>query len=280
MAENPEVTNSNEDKELSDLLDSALKDFSSSQDKKDNAKSASSSTKEEEEDENLEGEWNEELIKTLTQCYNSDMMKMFSPGAPSMSEKDIGDAIKQIAGKTKSFSTPRTAPSDTGTLSASGQVFLNQDGGEMFPDFEETISQAVQELTQGLDKSKLNDVMAGGDPNAFFSSFNQNMMQCLLSKEVLHPALKEILDQFPDWLKNNKEKISAEDYRRYETQEKLISQVCGILEKEQDSDSNDVKNKRYEEVLELMIKLQDYGQPPVELVGEVNQVDPKNCVVM
>ncbi|XP_044764074.1 peroxisomal biogenesis factor 19 isoform X2 [Coccinella septempunctata] len=260
MAENPEVTNSNEDKELSDLLDSALKDFSSSQDKKDNAKSASSSTKEEEEDENLEGEWNEELIKTLTQCYNSDMMKMFSPGAPSMSEKDIGDAIKQIA--------------------ASGQVFLNQDGGEMFPDFEETISQAVQELTQGLDKSKLNDVMAGGDPNAFFSSFNQNMMQCLLSKEVLHPALKEILDQFPDWLKNNKEKISAEDYRRYETQEKLISQVCGILEKEQDSDSNDVKNKRYEEVLELMIKLQDYGQPPVELVGEVNQVDPKNCVVM
>lgn len=63
-------------------------------------------------------------------------------------------------------------------------MHLNQDGGEPLPDFEETISQAVQELTQGLDQGKLNDMMAGGDPNALFSTFNQNMMQCLLSKEV------------------------------------------------------------------------------------------------
>lgn len=50
----------------------------------------------------MENEWNDELIKQLTQCYNSDMLKMFNPNAPSMSENDIGEAIKQIAGKRKS----------------------------------------------------------------------------------------------------------------------------------------------------------------------------------
>ncbi|XP_045466383.1 peroxisomal biogenesis factor 19 [Harmonia axyridis] len=259
MAENQELKNTKEDKELADLLDSALKDFSSCGQKKDEAESCSSNSQKSE-DIKLETEWNEELIKQLTQCYNSDMMKIFNQNAPTVSQENVEDVIKQIT--------------------ANGQVFLNQDGGELLPDFEETISQAVQELTQGLDQTKLNDIMAGGDPNALFSSFNQNMMECLLSKEVLYPALKEILDQFPDWLKNNKEKLSAEDYQRYETQEKLIRQVCSVLEKEQESDTSEEKKKRYEQVLELMIKLQDYGQPPVELVGEMNQIDTKNCVLM
>lgn len=63
------------------------------------------------------------------------------------------------------------------------------------------------------------------------------------------------MDQFPNWLKNNKGKISEEDYKRYETQEALIKRVCTILEKEESTEDAAVKHKRYEEVLDLMVKV-------------------------
>ncbi|KAL3270823.1 hypothetical protein HHI36_021343 [Cryptolaemus montrouzieri] len=165
-------------------------------------------------------------------------------------------------------------------MAAAAQVFLNQDGGEPSADFAATISQAVQELSQGADPN-LMGALGGGDQNGPLPPFMQGMMQSLLSKEVLYPSLKDVLDKFPQWLESNKEKLSAEDLSRYENQQKLMNQVCGVLEKEEESDSKEMKNQRFEEVLNLMQKLQDYGQPPTELVGDVGPApDINNCSVM
>ncbi|GBP58721.1 Peroxisomal biogenesis factor 19 [Eumeta japonica] len=49
----------------------------------------------------------------------------------------------------------------------------------------------------------------------------------------------------------------------------LMKKVCEELEPEQESDPEDVKRKRFETVLELMQKMQDLGQPPTELVGDM-----------
>lgn len=42
----------------------------------------------------------------------------------------------------------------------------------------------------------------------------QGMMQSLLSKEVLYPSLKDILEKFPEWLRENESKITAEEKER------------------------------------------------------------------
>lgn len=102
-----------------------------------------------------------------------------------------------------------------------------------------------------------------------FLPFMQGMMQSLLSKEVLYPSLKEILEKFPGWLQENDQKLSKEDKERFIKQKELMEEVCKELEGEKEDDSVDVRRTRFEKVLTLMQKLQDYGQPPADLVGDV-----------
>lgn len=47
-----------------------------------------------------------------------------------------------------------------------------------------------------------------------FVPFMQGMMQSLLSKEVLYPSLKELLEKYPAWLEANKGKIDEAEYKR------------------------------------------------------------------
>lgn len=83
----------------------------------------------------------------------------------------------------------------------------------------------------------------------------QGMMQSLLSKEVLYPSLKDILEKYPQWLEENKEKISAEDMERYKKQQELMERVCEELEKESENDTIDKKREQFEKVLGLMQKV-------------------------
>jgi hypothetical protein len=47
-----------------------------------------------------------------------------------------------------------------------------------------------------------------------FVPFMQGMMQSLLSKEVLYPSLKDLVDKYPSWLAENKGKIEQSEYDR------------------------------------------------------------------
>lgn len=81
------------------------------------------------------------------------------------------------------------------------------------------------------------------------------MMQSLLSAEVLLPSLKEMLEKYPAWLDENKDKISAADLDRYTKQQELFKVICAELEKETPNDSADVKNERFKIVLKNMQKV-------------------------
>lgn len=161
-------------------------------------------------------------------------------------------------------------------------------------DIASTITQTLQGLSQGSQNVQTplseTDVMnmftQGGDQNAFLP-FMQGMMQSLLSKDILYPSLRDILDKFPNWLTENESKITTEEKERYQKQIKLMQDVCGELEKETDNDTADVKKDRFEKVLGLMQTLQDYGQPPAELVGDVGpglqfdqQGNPDQCSIV
>jgi len=117
-----------------------------------------------------------------------------------------------------------------------------------------------------------------------FLPFMQGMMQSLLSKEVLYPSLKELVDKYPAWLEEKKETLPAADLERYNKQLDLMQKVCTELEKEKDDDADDVKKRRFDTILSLMQEMQTYGQPPEELVGEQNpslfQFDPEGNSVM
>lgn len=130
--------------------------------------------------------------------------------------------------------------------------------------FASTITQTLQGLSEGTEnlQNPFNEetlmnmfgASANGDQNAFLP-FMQGMMQSLLSKEVLYPSLKDILEKYPGWLEENKEKISTDEYDRYKKQQELMEQVCTQLEQETSAVTDEQKREQFEKVLSLMQKV-------------------------
>ncbi|KAI8433240.1 hypothetical protein MSG28_015316 [Choristoneura fumiferana] len=90
------------------------------------------------------------------------------------------------------------------------------------------------------------------------------------------------------------ERGEGEEKERNGVRESLL-QAAGAdvasMASEQESDPDDVKRKRFEVVLDLMQNMQDLGQPPTELVGDiaappagfappVGGNDPSQCALM
>lgn len=146
---------------------------------------------------------------------------------------------------------------------AAQQVIENPNVTPNSNDFASTISQTLQGLSQGAEGLQNpfseQDMMnllggQGGGQNEFLP-FMQGMMQSLLSKDVLYPSLKDILDKFPEWLETHKDNLSSEEYTRYENQMKLMEKVCTELEAENTTDNDERKRERFEKVLTLMQKV-------------------------
>lgn len=152
-------------------------------------------------------------------------------------------------------------------IEAASQVITNPNEiTEESQIFASTISQTLQGLNEGSEAlqapfseqdilSMFSGSNSSGDEQNAFLPFMQGMMQSLLSKEVLYPSLKDILEKYPQWLEENKEKISADDMERYKKQQELMERVCEQLEKEGDADTADKKREQFEKVLVLMQKV-------------------------
>lgn len=120
----------------------------------------------------------------------------------------------------------------------------------------------------------------------------QGMLQSLLSKELLYPSIKEIVNKYPDWLADNRSKLEAKEYDKYNRQFSVMQKVCIEFENEKDSDDSVTKNRRFEKILALMQEMQECGHPPKELAGETDLPNPlaggafpgapgaENCVIM
>ncbi|KAG0147873.1 hypothetical protein CROQUDRAFT_42285 [Cronartium quercuum f. sp. fusiforme G11] len=101
----------------------------------------------------------------------------------------------------------------------------------------------------------------------------QGFMEELMSKEVMYEPLKEMNQQFPGWLDENRNKLSKEDLDRYQTQSEIVSKVVKKFEDPawdvEEKAGGDDFLKRQEEVVILLTKMQDCGPPPQEIMGEM-----------
>jgi len=86
------------------------------------------------------------------------------------------------------------------------------------------------------------------------------MMKQLLSKEFMYEPMKDICQQYPKWLAENKVRLSDSEYQNYGKQYQYFQRIVHLYE-------NDPDNT--ERLTELMNDLQEYGQPPSELVQEL-----------
>ncbi|XP_050358615.1 peroxisomal biogenesis factor 19 [Nymphalis io] len=271
MSENKDVPQSDVDPELDDLMESALQDMT----KKVNQSSQPEGSVA------AQNMWSEDFIKEAAAQFESNMASILGgfSGVPEdqITQEQIAQTFSKMAEAAARVLNPTTeggqnepAPSDPVVQEKIDEVSaaisqtlqnLNTNTETLQTPFSE------QDLANMFSNFNVND---GNQDANMFAPFMQGMMQSLLSKEVLYPSLKELLDKYPAWLAENKGKVEQSEYERFEKQQSLMQKVCAALEPEQESDPEEVKMKRFETVLKLMQQIQDLGQPPTELVGDIS----------
>ncbi|XP_012252018.2 peroxisomal biogenesis factor 19 [Athalia rosae] len=291
MSEDNKKSTEPADAELNELLDSALEDFNQVHDQKskNDNETVVQPVQPEASDEatGVEDQWTQDFIKQAADQFERNLQNLIQNGG----EGDLGASFQKMA--------QTVASAITG----------GEPGAEdSHADFQSAISQALKDLSDttqnlqnpvsGLGEADLAAMFGRAgleDEAGEFPSFMQGMMQSLLSKEVLYPTMKELVDKYPAWLEEKKSTLPAADLERYTEQLNLMQQVCTELEKETADDSEEVKKARFEKTLALMNRMQNCGQPPEDLVGAPSlfKVDaegnpvlptgveaPENCCVM
>lgn len=87
-----------------------------------------------------------------------------------------------------------------------------------------------------------------------------DLMQNLLSKELLYPALNDLSPKYDEWFQKHQSKLSKSDKKRYSKQRDLIKEIITNF----DDESMDTQNK-FVKNLDLMEQMQSLGPPPDEL---------------
>ncbi|KAH0015886.1 Pex19-domain-containing protein, partial [Aureobasidium melanogenum] len=118
----------------------------------------------------------------------------------------------------------------------------------------------------------LKDLEAGNFPamdgdQGDFNSMLMGMMEQLVNKDILYEPMKELHDNFPEWLEKNKDSTSKQDLERYKTQQAVVKDIVDRFEKKDFSDDN--KEDR-EYIVDKMQQMQAAGAPPPGLVGDMN----------
>uniref|UniRef100_A0A2H1VUK4 Peroxin-19 n=1 Tax=Spodoptera frugiperda TaxID=7108 RepID=A0A2H1VUK4_SPOFR len=228
--------------------------------------------------------WSEEFIKEAAAQFESNMSAIFSrfSGVPEVqiTQEQIAQTFTKMAEAAAHVLKPEGAPEEAGVPSV---VAVDPEVQGNIDEVSTAISKTMKNLNTNSETlntpfndqdlaSMFNNITLGEGQQEgnMFVPFMQGMMQSLFSKEVLYPSLKDLVDKYPAWLADNKGKIDQSEYERFEKQQKLMEQVCAELEPEQESDPDDVKRKRFKVVLDLMQKMKDLGQPPTELVGDMD----------
>merc|ERR1712223_748967 len=110
----------------------------------------------------------------------------------------------------------------------------------------------------------------------------EGMMQSLLSKDLLYPAMKELAEKYPDYLADNREKLSEEKYAAYNKQCELTRRICFKFEEEDEKkDTEAMKKERFGAIMGMMQEMQALGHPPKELTGETEgpPTMPQECSI-
>lgn len=236
------------DEELDALLSSALNDFDKLPPSRtvDNTSCSDTSTK----SETVDAKWSEEFIKQAAVQFEQNMQALLSQSGNSsdiVTPDHLGANFQKIAEAAAKAITDEPGASDGEFASAISQTLKN-------------LSEGAENLQSQFSEEDIANIFSGlgiaeGSEGGDFLPFMQQMMQSLLSKDILYPALKDIVDKYPAWLEENRPKLEPSEFERFSKQKTLMEQVCAELEKESSSDSQEEKKRRFDTILDLMQKM-------------------------
>ncbi|XP_055920271.1 peroxisomal biogenesis factor 19 [Eupeodes corollae] len=256
-----------DDSDLNELLDDALKDFEKSDSTTKSSKADNTTV--DSDDQNA-------FFMEQARLFSERMSTLV--GQPEGGEEQLNEQMlagfKKIAEATAIAIQGESTANDEEVKKYSDSISealkgMNEASGTLQTGLSET---DVAKLFSGLGLEE------GAEPDENpFLPFMEGMMQSLLSPEILLPGIKDLVEKYPKYLEENGDKISPSDRERYEKQLELYKVICNRLESEKPNETPKEKRENNKLVMEDMRKLQEYGQPPEEIVGELTDmsaIDP------
>lgn len=148
-------------------------------------------------------------------------------------------------------------------------------------------SKANEDSNAPLDEAESDAFMAemmrqfqassGGEPDGDFSKVLEGMMSQLMSKEILYEPLLELHQKYPAWIASNQADPKIKEYTE---QSRIVSQ---IIDKFEDAGYRDEDQAKKAEVMDLMSRMQEIGNPPPIVSDDMGmfsgQAD-KDCTIM
>lgn len=224
--------------------------------------------------------WTEEFIQQATANFEQTMRALMEQ------QQGSGEAQNDKDPASTADSAAENPQLDMSSLSSQFAKFASASATEAQSDtdFTKCLADTMKHLSEN--NAQLKNPPTADDLNKMFENLGllgseeegamgglfplmQVMLENILSKEVLYPPMKEITEKYPDWLADHRSTLSEEDFTRYNKQYDIMKQVVELYEEEQESDSEEVKGQRFEKIVIFMQKLQEMGQPPKDLVGDM-----------
>ncbi|CAO3679353.1 unnamed protein product [Umbelopsis vinacea] len=256
-----------EDPELDDLLDDVLDDFSApSTASQPKATAVSSTTVSEEADE-----------ENLDAVLDDDFAKQLAAGMEELMSGEDQDEFKETFEKIwKSFES--TSLDDS--VAQSSKAPAAAADPENKKSFQDTIAQTMNKLRDSSDKvetdlseesddafmQEMMRQMESLTDNGDFQNMLEGMMNQLMSKDLLYEPMKDLANKYPEWLESNKDKTPPAELEKYQQQYDYVKK---IVAKYEDPNFDEKDEKQASEVVDLMQKMQELGQPPAEMMEEM-----------
>lgn len=106
---------------------------------------------------------------------------------------------------------------------------------------------------------------AGKEGDVDMSKLLTDMLEQLSSKDVLYDPIKDLNTKFPQYLKEQEGKLSADDHARYTKQYEITNEILAVFEGSKYDNDN---SEHRENINTLLESLQELGNPPSDLVGD------------
>ncbi|KAG9640425.1 Pex19-domain-containing protein, partial [Aureobasidium melanogenum] len=189
--------------------------------------------------------------------------------------KELSAAAEQEAASTPATSADAAPKPNTTSSSSAKPAFastIEKTMERMQASGESASAAAASSSQDDMLAQMLKDLEAGNFPamdgdQGDFNSMLMGMMEQLVNKDILYEPMKELHDNFPEWLEKNKDSTSKQDLDRYKTQQAVVKDIVDRFEKKDFSDDN--KEDR-EYIVDKMQQMQAAGAPPPGLVGDMN----------
>ncbi|OAQ36656.1 Pex19 protein [Linnemannia elongata AG-77] len=202
----------------------------------------------------LDAEFSKQLASGM-----EELMKEMNGNAEL--QKSFEEMFKGLDVNGKSTAAP--APKAAGAASFQDRIAKTMD---KLKDSSEQVDAQVAEDSEEALMAEMMKQMEGMAEGGDFQNVLEGMMEQLMSKDILYEPMLDLQNKYPQWLKDNKDKISAEEYARYEKQYGYVKEIVEFFDRPDFDDKSDTQAKS---VIDLMQGMQDCGQPPADILDEL-----------